>query len=209
VFCYLSLLTHQEGYDNTDIYIDEFRIEEIGDVFIEKDPRPANINLLHNPSFDRGFESWYTTLNNPNNISDLNCCLVRDSGNFWVRLELPGSDNPEYLNNTWIGIYQELVMYAGNMYQINAEIDRVVPDSTQYPTILNIYAYKPGSANSAPVWLGSVDYKFNKQDHHFYSQQIRSAETATYYVVIRVFGWGNGGNPFIVKAGNIQVKRIE
>lgn len=38
--CYLSLLPHQEGYDDTDIHVDEFRIEEIGSAIVERDPRP-------------------------------------------------------------------------------------------------------------------------------------------------------------------------
>ncbi len=126
-----------------------------------------------------------------------------------MRFELPGADNPDYLNNSWIGVYQEIRMYSGNKYQIEIDIDRVVPDSIQYPTILNIYAYKPGSAKSPPVWLGSVDYKFNQSGLHIYSQKINPSETATYEIVVRVFGWGNEGKAFSVNVDNIKVLRIK
>lgn len=125
-----------------------------------------------------------------------------------MHMELPCSEDHLYLNSTWTGLFQELILYTGNVYQIEAEVERLVPDSTKYPTIINIYAYKPGSPDSPPVWLGSVDYKFNRSDRHIYSRRIKPTETAVYQIVFRLFGWGNEGKPVMVNVDNIKVVRI-
>ncbi|PQB07693.1 hypothetical protein BST83_11390 [Polaribacter filamentus] len=209
VFCYLSLLTHQEDYDATDIYVDEFKIEEMGLVFVEADPRPAYKNLLKNTTFDEGLKHWLTTSNNPHRVDHLNSYVLKEVGNPKLRFELPAASDSDYLNNTWAGVYQNLKLYAGNNYQLKVMIDRVVPDSTQYPTIVNIYAYKPKSDLSDSRWLGSVDYKFNKAEPHLYSKRLTPLETADYHIVLRIFGWGNNGNPFKLNIDNIKVERIE
>ncbi|QLE02459.1 hypothetical protein HX109_13160 [Galbibacter sp. BG1] len=209
VFCYISLLTHQNGFDNTDIFVDALRIEEIGDAIVDVDPRPANQNLLSNSFFSQDFANWTTTSYNPHNVSGLNKFIVNDNGNKRMRLELPGASNNTYLNETWIGAYQEVTLYAGNKYVLEANIDRVVPDALQYETIVNLYALKPETPNSPRAWLGDVDYKFNKSENHFYSQVISPTETTTYNITARVFGWANEGNPVSVNFDNIKVKRIE
>ncbi|GAL73404.1 hypothetical protein [Jejuia pallidilutea] len=197
VFCYISLLTHQKGFYNTDVLVDDFKVEVIGDAVVDTDPRPANINLLKNSSFSDGFDFWNSTHNNPTNVDGLNKFIVEENGNKSVQLELPGAPNSTDLNYTWTGIYQNVKLYAGNTYQLQARIDRVVPSGTDYYTILNFYAYKPPTT-TPKAWLGSIDYRFNIAELHDYSEMITPTETTMYHISTRVFGWGNDGNPVTI-----------
>mgnify|MGYP001792638541 FL=1 len=208
VFCYIALLTHQDGFDNTDIYVDELRVEEIGDAPTDIDPRPSGKNLLTNSTFGQDFQPWSFTDYNPQNIADLNRYIIKVGNNKKVRLELPGAASTTFLNNTWTGIYQEVTLYAGNEYQLEANMERIVPDGTQYETIVNLYAYKPTTDTSDEAWLGSIDYKFNRAGNHLYRQTLTPTETAIYYITARVFGWGNDGKPIGVNLDNIRVKRV-
>ena len=202
VDCYISLLTHQEGFDNTDILIDNFKIEELGAIAVDNDPRPKE-NLISNGSFNKQLLNWYDTSNNPQKVNGLAKKLNDES----LLLELPQASNNTLLNNTWTGVYQSVKLYAGNTYIISAEIDRLVPDKTQYPTIINIFAYKPEENSRKEAWLGSVDYKFNKSEKHIYSQEITPSVTTNYLITARVFGWGNEGRPLKVKVDNISLIR--
>jgi hypothetical protein len=208
-FCYLSLLTNQAGYENTDIYVDDFKIEELGYLLVEEDPRPSGINLLKNSDFDEDFASWSNTVNNPHDVAGLNCSLINQSKNNVLRMELPGSGNPEYLNNTWTGICQDIKLYAGNKYRIEVDLNRIIPDLTQYETIVNIYALNPGTSEVTPLWLGSVDYKFNRSGWHTYSKCIKPTQTGDYSITLRLFGWGNEGNPVKLDVDNIEVKLMK
>lgn len=208
-FCYMSLLTHQQGFANTDIYVDAFRIEEIGDATSDADPRPAGENLLANSSFGDGFAGWTPTYWNPRKVAGLDRYLVGGGGDERMRLTLPGARGNTLLNNTWTGVYQKVTLYAGNTYEISAMVDRVVPDARQYPTIVNVYAYKPATQAGPEAWVGSVDYKFNRADRHRYSQTITPTETTAYQITTRVFGWGNDGRPVKVDLDDIQVTRVK
>jgi hypothetical protein len=209
VFCYISLLTHQDGFDDTDILVDALRIEEIGDAAADKDPRPAGTNLLQNSSFDQDFDGWIPTYYNPNNVSGLNRSIVSINTDKKMRLELPGASNNTFLNNTWTGVYQSVTLYQGNTYQISANVDRITPNGVQYPTIVNLYAYKPATNQSGEAWVGSVDYKFNRADDHLYSKTISPTETTTYHITARVFGWGQDGRPVGIDLDDIEVTRVE
>ncbi len=207
VFCYIGLLTHQDGFDDTDILVDSFRIEEIGDAAFDTDPRAANTNLLVNSTFGSDFANWTATYNNPNNVTGLNRSIVTVNGNKKMRLELPAAGSPTYLNNTWTGVYQTITLYAGNTYTISMRVDRVLPAATEYDTILNFYVYKPATSSSGQSWLGAVDYKFNRADEHVITRTVTPTETTTYHVTARVFGWGNDGRAFKVNVDDIQLER--
>lgn len=202
VDCYISLLTHQEGFDNTDILIDNLKIEELGEVTKETDPR-SKINLISNSSFDKEFMNWHDTSYNPNKVKG----LVKKLDAKALQLELPSAPNNTLLNNTWTGVYQTIKLYAGNTYTLSAEIDRLIPDKTQYPTIINIFAYKPEENGRKEAWLGSVDYKFNKAEKHTYAQEITPSVTTDYLITVRVFGWGNEGRSLKVSVDNIRLFR--
>lgn len=206
VDCYLSLLTHQDGFDNTDILIDNFEIQDVGPLLVEDDPRPRE-NLVVNGDFENGLKSWHETLNNPHRVTGLEKGLINEGVNNTLELELPGSEDPDYLNDTWLGLYQPVKLYAGNTYTISAKIERSIPERSQYPTIVNLYAMKPENHGEPAHWLGSVDYKFNRNDLHVYSQQFTPLVTGEYRVTIRVFGWGNKGRPLKVKLDNIDLRR--
>lgn len=209
VFCYVSLLTHQNGFDNTDIYVDALRIEEIGEAASDTDPRPTGQNLLANSSFDQGLEQWRPTQNNPQGVGGLTRSLIAPDGDRKLRLSLPKAASTTLLNQTWTGVYQQVTLYAGNQYELAATVDRVVPQGTEYPTIVNMFAYKPATQQSDEAWLGSVDYKFNRAEPHPYSQVISVTETTNYIITARVFGWGNDGHPLTVDLDNITLKRVK
>ena len=88
VDCYISLLTHQEGFDNTDILIDNLKITEIGSVVKNTDPRPKK-NLLINSSFDSGFSNWNESTHNPLKVKG----LIKSLDNGKLNLELPSANN--------------------------------------------------------------------------------------------------------------------
>ncbi|MCM8531281.1 MAG: hypothetical protein NE330_08995 [Lentisphaeraceae bacterium] len=206
VDCYLALLTHQEGFDNTDIEIHSISISEIGAVAKVKDPRPRRENLILNGGFDESLNHWFKTSYNPLNVNGLEARVI-SKGDPRLHLELPSASSNTKLNNTWSGYFQTVKLYAGNTYILSASVDRVIPQNKQYPTILNMFAYKPKTDLSAESWLGSVDYKFNRSDKHQYSQEISPTETTEYMITVRVFGWGNEGRPFVVNVDNITLKR--
>ena len=189
VDCYLSLLTHQDGFDKTDILIDDFKIEDVGPLILDKDPRPPR-NLIVNGDFEEGLKAWHETTHNPHRVTGLEKRTNSEGTNNVLELELPGSDDPDLLNNTWIGLYQPVKLYSGNTYTISAKVARLVPSRIQYPTIVNLYAVKPKAPGKLTAWLGSVDYKFNRSDKHVYCQQFTPLVTGEYHVTIRVFGWG-------------------
>ena len=207
VFCYIALLTHQKGFKNTDILVDALRIEEIGDAEFEEDPRAFNQNLLKNSDFENNFASWQNTQSNPNNVGGLNKDIVSINDDKKMRLILPSAPSNTYLNNTWTGVFQKVTLYAGNTYELSANVNRIEPDRRQYETIVNLYTYKPKTTISDESWLGSVDYKFNKRGSHPYSKTIRPNETTTYHITARVFGWGNEGRPVAVDLDDIEIKR--
>ena len=129
VDCYLSLLTHQDGFDNTDILIDDFKIEDVGPLIVDEDPRPQE-NLIVNGDFENGLKSWHETTNNPHRVTGLEKRATNEGTNDVLELELPGSDDPDSLNDTWIGLYQPVKLYSGNTYTISAKIARLVPSRT-------------------------------------------------------------------------------
>ena len=209
VSCYIGLLTHQDGFDNTDILVDSFRIEEIGDAVIDADPPPRQHEparqLETSPPISPTGPRRITT---HNNVTGLNRSIVTVSGNKKMRLELPAAASTTYLNNTWTGVYQTITLYAGNAYTISIRLDRILPAATEYDTIFNFYVYKPATSGSGQAWLGAVDYKFNRADEHVYTRTISPTETTTYHVTARVFGWGNDGRAFKVNVDDIELKRV-
>ncbi|MCM8537046.1 MAG: hypothetical protein NE334_13995 [Lentisphaeraceae bacterium] len=206
VDCYLALLTHQEGFENTDIEIHSISISEIGGISKVKDPRPRKENLILNGSFDESLNHWFKTSHNPLTVNGL-VARVISKGDPRLHLELPSAPSNTKLNNTWSGYFQTVKLYAGNTYVLSASVNRIIPKNKQYPTILNMFAYKPKTALAEESWLGSVDYKFNRADKHQYSQEITPTETTDYMITVRVFGWGNEGRPFIVNVDNVSLKR--
>ena len=80
-----------------------------------------------------------------------------------LELKLPGSDDPDFLNDTWIGLYQPVKLYSGNTYTISSQIERLVPGRDQYPTIVNLYAVKPETQGESAHWLGSVRLQVQPQ----------------------------------------------
>lgn len=206
VDCYLSLLTHQDGFDNTDILLDDFEIQDVGPLTVDEDPRPRT-NLIVNGDFENGLNSWRETTNNPREVTGLEKHAVNERSNKVLQLDLPESDDPDFLNDTWIGLYQPVKLYSGNTYTISARIARVIPDTDQYPTIVNLYAVKPESEGQSAQWLGSVDYKFNRSDAHVYSQQFTPLVTGKYHLTLRVFGWGNRGRPLTVQIDDVVLRR--
>ena len=121
-------------------------------------------------------------------------------------MELPEAADNTLLNDTSIGVFQRVKLYAGNTYVLGAEIDRILPRGTEYPTIVNLFAYRPGGEGGEEAWLGSVDYKFNKSEKHLYSQRFTTSVTTDYLITVRVFGWGNEGRPLNVRLDNISLR---
>ena len=104
---------------------------------------------------------------------------------------------------------QNVKLYAGNTYELSAEMDRILPEGEEYKTIVNLYAYRPAREGVEESWLGSVDYKFNKSERHTYRQQFIPSVTAEYQITIRVFGWGNEGRPLKVLIDNVSLNKDE
>ncbi|MGL5912191.1 MAG: hypothetical protein ACRCZP_19460, partial [Phycicoccus sp.] len=205
-FCYIALLTHQDGNrDATDVLVDDLRVVATGAAPYEPDSRRGN--LLGNGGFEAGSGAgiaapWTTTEWNPTRAGGLSSAVVGD-GDRELRLSLPGSSNPNLLNNTWTGVRQPVRLNAGVTYEYCAEVDRLTP-AAAVPTIVNMYAYKP--ATSTPqAWLGSVDYKFTNPDRHRYCQRLVAPESTTYEITARTFGWGNAGTAIQVLLDDVSL----
>ena len=213
VLVWLGLFTHINGIDETRVYVDDFKITEIGDAIVENDPRTGN--LIDNGDFSSD-QNWQVTRHNPRNVGGLVQSI--DSGR--LRLELPGSNNPDYLNNTWAGVYQTVTLYQGVTYELSADFDRDVAPGNQTRTIMNVFAYRPQVfSNSGELlldeeWIGPVDYEFDCNepgnscinDSHRQTFNITPTATADYRITFRVFGWANNGMPVKVDIDNVVLE---
>ncbi|MGL5819894.1 MAG: carbohydrate binding domain-containing protein [Phycicoccus sp.] len=208
-FVYLSLLTHQNGNsDATDVLIDDFTVVETSAAPYDPDGRTGN--LLGNGDFEAGSGTsisapWTKTEWNPTRAGGLSSTVV-GAGDRQVRLTLPGSSNPNLLNNTWTGVRQPVRLNAGVTYEYCADIDRVKP-SDHRATILNMYAFK--DVTSTPrSWVGSIDYKFADPEPHRHCQRFVAPETATYEMTLRDFGWGQAGLANEVLIDNVSLEVV-
>ena len=210
---WLGLSTHIDGLDDTEVYVDNFRIIEIGDAIVDKDTRTGN--LIVNGDFSQNSD-WQITRNNPRNVEGLIQSIESDN----LRLELPGTDIPDYLNNTWAGVYQTVKLYEGVTYELSADFDRDVPLNDQTRTIINVYAYRPpifsdtGELILDEEWIGPIDYDFDCSqpgdtcinDNHCKTFTFTPTETAEYIITFRVFGWANNGVPVKVDIDNVDLR---
>ena len=210
---WLGLFTHIDGIDDTEVYVDDFKITEIGDAIVEQDPRTGN--LIENGDFSQN-RDWQITRNNPQNVEG----LIQSIQSGQLRLELPGTDIPDYLNNTWAGVYQTVKLYEGVTYELSADFDRDVPLNYQTRTIINVFAYRPKTYSDTgelildEEWIGPVDYDFDCnqpgdtciQGNHRKTFKITPTKTADYRITFRAFGWGNNGVPIKVELDNIDLR---
>ncbi|MGF1663951.1 MAG: hypothetical protein ACFCVG_16070 [Kineosporiaceae bacterium] len=199
VFAYLALLTHQDGnIDATEIVVDSLTVTPVGPALVDADARTGN--LLTNGDLAAGEAGWQRTEWNPTNAAGLQSSVEQGA----LRLRLPGSADPNLLNDTWTGRYQVVRLNAGVTYELCADVDRAVP-AEGVPAIVNIYAYKP-ETSSQQAWLGSVDYKFDRTDPHRYCQTFVPTETTDHQITLRVFGWGNAGVPIDVTIDDVLLR---
>ena len=210
---WLGLFTHRDGSDDTEVYVDDFKITEIGDAIVDNDPRTGN--LIQNGDFAQN-KDWYITRNNPNNVSGLKQSIQAGK----LRLELPGTNIPDYLNNTWAGVYQTVKLYKGVTYELSADFDRDVPLNNQTRSVANVFAYKPKTFSDTgellfdEEWIGPIDYDFNcnkpgntcRNGNHRKTFTFTPTETTDYIINFRVFGWGNNGVPVKVNIDNVDLR---
>ena len=202
VFAYIALLTNIEGPRDTEVLVDDLGVEDVGPAAVEPDGRMGN--LLAGSAFTFP-DTWQKTEWNPNGVSGLSTTPVSVDGNAKMQLSLPGSGNPDYLNETFTGVYQTVRLYAGNTYELSANIDRVTPADDSIQTILNLYAHLPGDQ---PVWLGDVDYAFSRTDNHYYAQSFYVTRTGDYQITARNFGWAQNGTASTVLVDNLKLFRV-
>ncbi|MDJ0682309.1 MAG: hypothetical protein QNJ18_20910, partial [Xenococcaceae cyanobacterium MO_167.B52] len=210
---WLALATHIDGVDDTEIYVDDFKIIELGDAIVEQDSRTGN--LIKNGDFSQNSD-WQITRNNPKNVQS----LIQSIESEKLRLELPGTNIPDYLNHTWAGVYQTVTLYRGVTYELSADFDRDVPPNDQTRTIMNVFAYRPPTFSDTgelildEEWVGPVDYDFDcnqpgdtcKNENHRKTFTFTPTETAEYVITFRVFGWANNGVPVKVDVDNVDLR---
>ncbi len=213
VLVWLGLFTHINGIDETRVYVDDFKITEIGNAIIETDPRTGN--LIKNGNFSTN-QNWQVTKNNPKNVGGLKQSIT--SGK--LRLELPGTNIPDYLNNTWAGVYQTKKLYQGVTYELSADFDRDIPINSQTRSLMNVFAYRPkvfsdsGELLLDEEWIGPVDYDFDCNQpgntcvngKHRKTFKLTPTATADYRITFRVFGWANNGVPVKVDIDNVDLR---
>jgi hypothetical protein len=217
-FCYVALNTNIEGPRVTEIILDRFRIEELGDVGVEPDDRDGDLLAQKNPGFEDGLTHWTRTENNPHRAPTLACELVPgpERRGQRLRLTLPSAtaeEGPDHYNETWTGVYQTVRLFGGHTYRLSALVDRLSPREDGPRTILNFYAFRPAlektTGTAAPVWLGSIDHPFTTASPHRASQLLRVTETADYQITARLFGWAQNGQGAVVEIDDFVLERLE
>lgn len=209
---YVGLLTNIEGPRTTRVLAEAFRVEDLGPAAYEPDGRTGN--LVQDPGFESTSTlspqqgTWRLTEYDPTGAGGLDSTIAIASTGHRLRMRLPASSDPDALNNSWTGAYQSVRLYAGNTYELSADIDREVPEAV-VDTIINVYLYRaPTVAGDSPEWLGDIDYVIDSGAQRRYTQRIRVVRTGLYQLTFRNFGWAQNGRGSVAAVDNVRLVRV-
>lgn len=211
---FLGLFTHINGNtDDTEIYVDDYKVTEIGDVPKTLDPRQGN--LLGDGGFNQYTAEptaklftqggWNYTVES--SVAGLEQSVVLADGNKKLRLELPKAQQSSSQFNTSVtGVYQNVELVGGQTYQLSADFQRISFDqfSAQPNSIVQFIAYRK-SNNGEDLFLGPIDVPLSGNGLLSKNFQIVAPESGNYTILVRLAGWGNEGNGVVVDVDNVSL----
>ena len=212
---FLGLFTHVEGnIDDTEIYVDDYKVTEIGDVANNLDTRKGNLlrdggfnNYTATPPGKRfNRRGWNYTVQSP--VPGLEQSIQTVNQNKLLRLEFPKAENYKDENNTSVtGVYQNVRLIGGQSYELSADFHRQELDSFGYRenSLVQFIAYRKQN-NGEDVFLGPIDVELTNNNPVSKSFNLIAPETGRYTILVRLAGWGNEGNGVVVDVDNVSLK---
>jgi hypothetical protein len=211
---FLGLFTHVNGNtDDTEIYVDDYKVTEIGDISKGLDPRKGN--LLSDGGFDNytaqpkakpsNQKGWTYTVESP--VSGLTQSVSMANGNKRLRLELPKAwNNNAQFNKSVTGVYQNVDLVGGHTYQLSADFQRTEFNqfSSQKDSIAQLIMYRK-RPNGENLFLGPIDVKLTNNGLISKNFSILAPDSGNYTILVRLAGWGNEGNGVVVNVDNVRL----
>ena len=208
---FLGLFTHVNGnIDDTEIYVDNYKVTEIGDVSSGLDTRKGN--LLRDGGFDnytptKSFNpnGWTYTVESP--VPGLTQSIQTVNQNELLRLELPKAKNRKDENNTSVtGVYQNVNLIGGQTYEISADFRRKELDrfGSRENSIVQLMTYRK-LTNGEELFLGPIDVELTNNNLVSKNFTIVAPESGQYTTLVRLAGWGNEGNGVVVDVDNVSL----
>lgn len=209
---FLGLFTHVNGnIDDTEIYVDNYKVTEIGDVPSGLDTRKGN--LLRDGGFDNytpGAKSfnpngWTYTVESP--VPGLTQSIQTVNQNELLRLEFPKAKNSKDENNTSVtGVYQNVNLIGGQTYEISADFRRRELDrfGSRQNSLVQLITYRK-QKNGEELFLGPIDVELTNNNLVSKNFTIVAPESGQYTTLVRLAGWGNEGNGIVVDVDNVSL----
>jgi hypothetical protein len=208
---FLGLFTHVNGNtDDTEIYVDDYKVTEIGELPKGLDTRKGN--LLSDGGFDNyvaqpraNQNGWSYTVESP--ISGLRQSVINLNGNKKLRLELPKAwDSNEQFNKSVTGVYQNVNLVGGHTYQLSADFQRTAFNqfSSQQDSIAQLIMYRK-RPNGEDLFLGPIDVKLTNNGSISKNFSILAPDSGNYTILVRLAGWGNEGNGVAINVDNVRL----
>lgn len=212
---FLGLFTHINGNtDDTEIYVDNYKVTEIGEIPQGLDSRQGN--LLGDGEFNdytaqpKAWNSkgrgWNYTVEFP--VSGLEQSVRNRRGDKKLRLELPKAENnKDQFNRAVTGVYQNVELVGGQTYNLSAEFQRVAFDrfGSQKNSIVQFITYRK-QENGEELFLGPIDVELSSNGLLSKNFQIVAPEDGDYTILVRLAGWANEGNGVVVEVDNVSLK---
>ena len=212
---FLGLFTHIDGNtDDTEIYVDDYKVTEIGAVAKGQDSRKGN--LLNDGGFDAytprsefssSNESGWIYTRKPN-VSGLKQSISTTNGNNKLLLELPKAvNNKDEFNTAVTGVYQDVELVGGQTYELFGDFQRVKldPFASYKNSIVQFMVYKE-QENAEDLFLGPIDVELASNSLQSKNFDIFAPESGNYKILVRLAGWANEGNGVAVNVDNIGVE---
>jgi hypothetical protein len=208
---FLGLFTHINGNtDDTEIYVDDYKVTEIGELPKGEDTRKGN--LLSDGGFDSytvqpraNQNGWSYTVESP--VSGLRQSVINSNGNKKLRLELPKAwDGNEQFNRSVTGVYQNVNLVGGHTYQLSADFQRTSFNqfSSQKDSIAQLIMYRERPSGE-DLFLGPIDVKLTNNQLIAKNFSILAPDSGNYTILVRLAGWGNEGNGVVVNVDNVRL----
>jgi hypothetical protein len=208
---FLGLFTHVNGNtDDTEIYVDDYKVTEIGELPKGLDTRKGN--LLSDGGFDNYLvqpranqNGWSYTVESP--VSGLKQSVINLNGNKKLRLELPKAwDGNEQFNRSVTGVYQNVNLVGGHTYKLSADFQRTTFNqfSSQQDSIAQLIMYRKRPTGE-DLFLGPIDVKLTNNNLISKNFSILAPDSGNYTILVRLAGWGNEGNGVAVNVDNVRL----
>lgn len=210
---FLGLFTHVQGNsDDTEILVDNYKVTEVGEMAKELDSRQGN--LLDDGNFDNyevskawslNNKGWYRTEESP--VPQLKQSISNSFGDSKLRLELPkAQNNQNELNKTSTGVFQNVNLVEGQKYNLSANLQRMGFNkfADKEDSIVQFMAFRERE-NGEELFLGPIDIVLNDNQPISQNFEIIAPDSGNYTVLVRLAGWGNGGNGIVVEVDNVNL----